>query len=206
VYARSTSFNGPPSEVETGITQVRDVVHPAISALEGYIGLSMMVNRENGSGIVTTAWNTHMAMRESARTASALRDETIDKMSATAEVHEWEIAVMHRIKHAPEGSCVRATWLKFDPSAADRVIDLFKMGVLPRAEEMDEFCSASLMVDRNEGLAVGAVTFGTRAAIEATRDRALAIRTEIAQQSGADILDVQEYELVYAHLHVPEMA
>ncbi len=206
MYARSTSFSGPPSEVETGITQVRDVVHPSISAMEGYIGLSMMVNRENGSGIVTSAWNTHMAMRQSAQTANSLRDEAISKMSATAEVHEWEIAVMHRIKHAPDGSCVRATWLTFDPSAADRVIDLFKMGVLPRAEQMEEFCSASLMVDRNEGLAVSAVTFATRAAVESTRDRALAIRTEIAQQAGAEILDVQEYDLVYAHLHVPEMA
>ena len=45
-----------------------------------------------------------------------------------------------------------------------------------------------------------------REAMEASRPSADNMRTRTAQEAGGEILDVHEFELAYAHLHVPEMA
>ena len=84
--------------------------------------------------------------------------------------------------------------------------NVFRMGVLPRVDELQGFCSAILMIDRESGLAVSSVAFDDLAAIEASRDAAQAIRAGAVKEIGAEVLDVREHELILAHLHVPEMA
>ena len=42
--------------------------------------------------------------------------------------------------------------------------------------------------------------------MEASRSTAGNLRSRTASESGGKIVDVHEYELAYAHLHVPEMA
>jgi hypothetical protein len=69
---------------------------------------------------------------------------------------------------------------------------------------MDGFCSASLLIDRREGAAAGTVTFKDRATLERTRDAAAAIRDRVGQETGITFVDVAEFELVLAHLRVPE--
>jgi hypothetical protein len=80
------------------------------------------------------------------------------------------------------------------------------MGILPKIEELDGFCSASMLIDRATGMAVGTVAFDSREALEASRTAAEGIRGAASKEIGAQILDVHEYELALAHLHVPEMA
>jgi hypothetical protein len=78
------------------------------------------------------------------------------------------------------------------------------MGVLPRLEEMDGFCSASMLVDRGEGMAAGTVTFRDRAALDGSRDAAAAIRERRTREQGVQFDDVAEFDVVLAHLRVPE--
>jgi hypothetical protein len=42
--------------------------------------------------------------------------------------------------------------------------------------------------------------------MEASRSSADDMRSRAASDSGGEILDVHEFDLAYAHLHVPEMA
>jgi hypothetical protein len=42
--------------------------------------------------------------------------------------------------------------------------------------------------------------------MEASRASADTMRSRTAQETGGEILEVHEFELAYAHLHVPEMA
>jgi len=46
----------------------------------------------------------------------------------------------------------------------------------------------------------------TRAAMEASASAADDMRSRAASDAGGEIVDVHEFDLVYAHLHVPEMA
>jgi heme-degrading monooxygenase HmoA len=195
------------TKIADGIAMVRDTILPAVSEMDGCVGMSMLVNRESGRCIATTAWRSREAMRGSADSVMPLRSRAEQSMGATSsEVHQWEVGVVHRDHATPEGACARLTWLSGDPATADRAIDTYKMAVLPRLQQMDGFCSASLMVDRDAGRVVGTVVFESREALEASRDGAKSIRERVASELGATVDKVEEMEMVFAHLHVPEMA
>jgi quinol monooxygenase YgiN len=207
VHARTTIVQGDPAKLEEGIAQVRDQVMPAVTAMDGCVGMSMFCDRSTGRAIVTTAWESEDAMARSAQSVMPLREEatrTLD--AATSDVMSWEVAVVHRDHWVPEGACARVTWLRGDPSIADRAIDMFRMAVLPRVQEFDGFCSASFMIDRAAGRAVGSVVFDSREHLEASRGATTQIRERVTQEMGATVDAVEEMEVVFAHLHVPEMA
>lgn len=205
MYARSTTVRGQSDAIDRGIAQVRDEVLPAVGGMDGCLGLSMLVDRESGECIVTTSWESEEAMRATAEQVKPLRERATELLGGMSSVQEWEIAVMHRDHRSVEGACVRSTWMSMDPSAVERGLDFYKMGLIPRLEQMDGFCSASLLIDRSTGMAVSSVVFDSRTAMEGTRSSADELRKASATELGLQILDVHEYELALAHLHVPEL-
>ncbi len=207
MYVRTTEVEGDPAKIDDGIAMVSEEILPAVTDIDGCIGMSLLVDRSSGRCIATTAWESEAAMQDSAERVRPLRADAETTLgSGGSEVHQWEVAVMHRDHAAPEGACARLTWLSGDPGIADRAMDMFKVGVLPRLEELDGFCSASLMIDREAGRAVGTVAFDSREALEGSRDAMAAIRERATGEIGAMVDAVEEMELAFAHLHVPEMA
>jgi hypothetical protein len=87
----------------------------------------------------------------------------------------------------------------------DAILDAWKMTVPPKLEEMEGFCSVSLMIDRASGRAVGTATFADREAMDRARDTMQAMREKLAGAMGVDITEVAEFDLVIHHLRVPEM-
>ena len=73
MYARSTTIQAQPLSVDIGIAHVRDVVMPALQEMNGYVGLSLLVDRQSGRCIATSAWQTEQAMRDSEGPISAFR-------------------------------------------------------------------------------------------------------------------------------------
>ncbi|MGW0024942.1 hypothetical protein [Rhodococcus sp. NPDC003383] len=206
VYARSTTIHAHPSYIDAGIKHVRDNVMPALTDIEGCMGMSLLIDRDSGRCIATSSWRDEESLRASEGPVRELRDAAAEIFHGTTEVSRWEIAVMHRDHHAERGACCRVTWIKTEPSDIDHGVDLWKMAALPKMEEVPGFCSASLMLDRAPGRGVSSVTFDSREAMEGNRERLDAIRAETARAAGAEILDSCEFELAIAHLHVPEMA
>lgn len=206
MFARSTSINAQPSMIDDGIAHVRDTVMPALSHLDGYLGLSVVLDRETGRGIVTTAWRSEDSMRACAERVSPIRDDAVRAFGASdAQVQGWEVVVMHRAHHTRPGTWMRATWLRLDPDDIADAIETFKHGTLAKIEDLPGFCSASLLVNRAEGRAVTTVGYDDRSCLEYSREAANAVREQAARKLDADILEVAEFELALAHLHVPEM-
>lgn len=206
MFVRTTEMQADRAKLDDGIAVVRDDIFPAVSQMDGCVGMSLLLDRESGRCIATTAWRSEEAMQETASKVMALRDRAQQAMSGSeAEVHQWEVVAVRRDHAAPDGACARLTWLSGDPTTADRAIDTYKMVVLPRLEAMPGFCSASLMIDRDAGRVVGTVVFEDRAALEASRDAAQAIRESAVRELGATVDAIEEMELAFAHLHVPEM-
>jgi quinol monooxygenase YgiN len=204
VFARSTTIHAQPAMIDAGIAHVRDSVMPAMSHIDGCLGLSLMVERESGRCIATSGWRDEAAMRASAGRVEAIRDEAARTFGGQAGAEEWEVAVMHRAHHARAGTCMRATWTRIDTERLADAVEMFKFGTLAKIEDLPGFCSASLLVNRADGRAVATVAFDDRTSLEHSRDAGAAVRDEAAREADADVLDVAEFDLVIAHLRVPE--
>jgi heme-degrading monooxygenase HmoA len=200
VFARSTTFHGRPGSIDAGITFVTKETWPALEQIDGCRGLSVLVDRETGQCIATSSWASEAAMRASDAPLRPFRDRGKDILGGSMQIDEWEIAVMHRTHH---GECCRVSWLQGD---LDAMTETFRVGIMPELERTPGFCSASLLVNRSTGLGCATTAWETRGDMAASRSSADDMRSRTASEAGGEIVDVHEFDLAYAHLHVPEMA
>ena len=206
MYARSTTVLAHLKSIDAGVAHIRDEVMPTLLGMEGCIGLSMLVDRNTGRCVATSAWRTREAMLASERQLRPVRDHVAEILGNRPQVDEWEIAVLHRDHTSRSGACVRASWVRMAPAQADRVVDVYRMGLLPVMQDYDGFCSASLLVDRASGLAVSSVSYDSLESMQRSREKSDALREAGAREAGVEIVEVCEFELALAHLRVPEMA
>jgi len=207
MYARSSTISALPLSIDDGIGHVREQTMPSLMAMPGFVGLSLLVNRDSGRCIATSSWESEEDMRSSESVVDSLRRMAADHFGGSLEkVEEWEIAVVHREHAAMEGAWVRCAWLQPPMGEVDQTIDAFLHTVLPAVEDMHGFCSGSLFVNRSSGVTVGATAWDSQAALEASREGTHQMRMNTTSRLGSTILDVQEFELAIAHLRVPEMA
>jgi len=206
VYARSTTVLAHRESIDAGVAHIRDEVMPMLLAMDGCVGLSMLADRNSGRCIATSAWRTREAMLASERRLRPVRDHAAEILGNRPQVDEWEIAVLHRDHTSGPGACVRASWVRMAPEQADRVVDVYRMALLPVMADYHGFCSASLLVDRASGLAVSSVTYDAPESMQHNRKKADALREAGAREAGVEIVEVCEFDLALAHLRVPEMA
>jgi quinol monooxygenase YgiN len=197
-------MRGDPRRIDEGIAMVRDEIMPAVREMEGCVGLSLLVDRGTGMSIVTSAWETEDAMRATEQRVQPLRERGADLLSAKPEVRQWEIAVLHREHSAPDGACANVTWSRGDPANVDHNLAMFREHIMPSLTELEGFCSLSLFINRDEGRGVTAMVFRDRAALDAARQTLDGIRSGAIEQLGLELDDVQEFEVAFAHLRVPE--
>jgi hypothetical protein len=205
MYARSTTVYGDPMKIDDGIAYVRDTVMPAIKQMAGSIGLSMLCDRESGRCIVTTAWRDEMSMHDTEGAVHDMRQRAAEMLGGHADVQEWDIAVMHRMHEAHNGACTRVIYGSIEMDRLDDVVSSMRMGLLPRMEELPGFCAVSHMIDRETGRSATAVTYDSKADMMAANEQAKALREEFTSGVGMEVIGIAEFDLVLAHLRVPEM-
>lgn len=206
MHARSTTIMARPDSIDAGIGYVRDEVMPMLLALNGCIGLSLLVDRSSGRCIATSAWQDEESMRASDEQLRSVRSRAAEMMGgAEPSVEEWAIAVLHRDHTSQQGACARVTWVRTQPNRVDDTVEFWKATVLPWLESYDGFCSASLMVNRQSGLTAAAASFDSREAMDRSSERAREMRDRAVQEAGIEIVETGEFELALAHLRVPEL-
>lgn len=171
-----------------------------LDGIEGCRGLSLLVDRTTGECIVTSSWQDMPTMIASDEQMRPMRDRGRDLMGNSMQVDEWEIAVMHRSHH---GECARVTWVEGD---VQTMAENFRVVVLPQIEDLSGFCSASLLINDLTGIGCTTTCWENLEAMRASEDLARGLAQNAARDAGGEIADVREFELAYAHLHVPEMA
>jgi heme-degrading monooxygenase HmoA len=160
MYARSTTIQADPQQMDAGITVVRDEVMPVMTTMPGFVGLSMLCDRMSGRCIVTSSWDSEESMHASESAVHELRRRAADAMDgAQPEVAEWEIAMMHRVHGAHDGCVTRVVWGESDPARADDNLQTMRMAAVPKMEELPGFCAMSLFVNRESGRSAMATTY-----------------------------------------------
>jgi hypothetical protein len=206
MYARSITIIAMPDSIDAGVAFIRDEVMQMLMGMDGCIGLSLLVDRSSGRCITTSAWQDRDSMRASSERLQPVRERAAEMMGGGApEVEEWEIALLHRDHTSEPGACVRATWVRMDPQQVDRAVEIYKNTTLPAIEGYDGFCSASLLIDRQNGRAVSSVTFDSHEAMDRNRERAQEVRKQTVGEMKGEVTDIAEFELALAHLRVPEL-
>jgi heme-degrading monooxygenase HmoA len=205
MYARSSAMVAQTSSIDRGIAFLGDELMGELIAIDGCVGVSLLANRETGRCIATSSWENEEKMHASEGRVHPLRARLMTAFGAPEmTTDEWDVVVMHRDHNAPEGAHARVSYLKGDPARSDRWSENFK-SLLPALEGYSGFCSANLLVNRESGRAVSNVILDSREALTQSNEQAKQLRARIADQMGAEIVEVAEFELALAHLRVPEL-
>jgi heme-degrading monooxygenase HmoA len=183
---------------------VRDDVLPGLTRIDGCLGLSMLVDRDEGRCIVTSAWRDLPCLRSSGEHRRFLVDDEAPLFTAPPLVEEWEIAVLHRSDAGRHGTWARLAWMKGDPHRADQQVDVYRMLAVPVLDEIEGFSGSSLLIDRRAGRGVSCVTYESRAALDAGREQAMRMRRDAVRLTGVEVERSVEMELPVSHLRVPE--
>jgi quinol monooxygenase YgiN len=207
MYARSMTIHADPQRIDAGIAMMNDDLMQTVLDTDGCVGVSMVCDRDSGRCIVATSWDSEESQEASREQLRPVRDRLADAMGARDyDVQMWEIAAMHRLHPPGDDACARLTWTRGDPATMDRTVDGLRMGLVPRMDELPGFCSMSLMVDRETGMSVLTAVYRDRAAMEQSRPAVTSMRDEFTRETGMEVMDVAEFDLVVHHLRVPEMA
>ena len=204
MYARTNTVRTDPQTLEEGIANVRDEVMPLVTGMDGCIGLSMLADPDSGRCIVTTAWRTEEAMHASEQGVRASRERAAQIFGEMPTVAEWEIAVMHRMHETDDGARTRVIWGHTEPGHMDDLLSIFRMTTMPKMEDLPGFASCNMMVNRAGGRTALAITYDSADTMRQANDRAMALRREGSATMGMEIDEVAEFDLVLAHLRVPE--
>jgi hypothetical protein len=207
MYARSTTFRGDPAALDEGIAYTRDKVLPAVQQMDGCVGLSMLVDRSTGRCIVTTSWDDADAMHRSAEAIRGIREtaiSTVHGIEREAEVAEWQIGAVHRVRAVPEGAAARVISTRAPLGQADRSIEAFGSIIVPRVSDLAGFCSISFFVHRETGRCSIAAVYEGRQTRSRSKGQAQAMREEFTLHMGMHVTDVAEYDVALSHLRVPE--
>lgn len=204
MYARSTTFHADPHRIDEALAYLRDRAMPALMGMDGFVGLSMLADRDSGRCIITSSFEDLAALHRSASEMRGIRARTADILQSPQALEEWQIALLHRERSAPEGARTRVTWCRTDPDRLDPMLDAYAESIVPRLSDLPGFCSVSVFADPVEGRSAAGVTFADDAALEQASAHLAPLLQELGRQYAGEVTDEATFDLVLAHLRVPE--
>jgi hypothetical protein len=82
MFARATTFEGTPEQIEEGIAIFEAEVIPWLRDATGFRGWIALVDRERGQGLGISFWTSEETMRDATASGAALRDEVAEAVGA----------------------------------------------------------------------------------------------------------------------------
>ncbi len=94
MFARVSRFEGPPKGMNEALRHVREHVLPQIQRQDGSKGLIALGDRQSGTVLGVTLWESEEAMRASEEEANRLREESAEASNQTvADVERYEVVL-----------------------------------------------------------------------------------------------------------------
>jgi heme-degrading monooxygenase HmoA len=94
MFARVSRFEGSPDGMDDALRHVREQILPQIRGQDGNKGLIALGDRQSGTVLGVTLWESEEAMQASEESADRLREESADASNQTvADVERYEVAL-----------------------------------------------------------------------------------------------------------------
>jgi heme-degrading monooxygenase HmoA len=94
MFARVSTFQGPPDKTAEGIRLAREQILPAAKLMDGFKGIYLLFDRESGKSLSVTLWETEADMQASEEAATRLRAESADASGEMiVGVERYEVAL-----------------------------------------------------------------------------------------------------------------
>jgi heme-degrading monooxygenase HmoA len=90
MFARVSTFQGPPDQTSEGIRVAREQILPVARLQDGFLGIYLLYDRESGRSLAITLWETEEDMRASEEAALRARTGGGDVI---VEVERYEVAL-----------------------------------------------------------------------------------------------------------------
>ena len=95
MFARVTTLQASPDQVDAATRSTREEVLPAARQLEGFRGLITLTDRSTGKAMAVTLWETEDAMKASEEAANRLRSQAASAMQGQViGVERYEVTVL----------------------------------------------------------------------------------------------------------------
>ena len=95
MFARASTIVGSREKVAEAVSILESQVLPQIKQLDGFSGVLGLVDRETGTSLVITLWETQEALRASEEAANMLRADAAKELGSTASpmVDRYEVVL-----------------------------------------------------------------------------------------------------------------
>lgn len=94
MFARVSTFQGPPDQTAEGIRVAREQILPVARLHDGFEGIYILFDRETGKSITITLWESEEDMRASEEAANRARSESAESAGETVVgVERYEVAL-----------------------------------------------------------------------------------------------------------------
>ncbi len=94
MFARVSTFQGPPDQTAEGIRLAREQILPAARLMDGFKGIYLLFDRESGKSLSVTLWETEADMQASEEAASQVRAQSAETSGdKIVNVERYEVAL-----------------------------------------------------------------------------------------------------------------
>ncbi len=98
MFARVSTFQGPPDQTAEGIRVAREQILPTARLMDGFKGIYLLFDRESGRSLSITLWETEADMQASEAAAGRARAESAEASGETVVgVERYEVALRELI-------------------------------------------------------------------------------------------------------------
>ena len=94
MFARVSTFQGPPDQTAEGIRIAREQILPVARLQDGFKGLYILFDRGSGTSVSITLWESEEDMKASEEAARRARTESAEAAGETiVSVERYEVAL-----------------------------------------------------------------------------------------------------------------
>ena len=193
MFLRATRVQTPPDKVNEAIKNFETNILKGVRSAPGNQGAALLVNRETGSALGITYWESAKALAASEQIGIESRVKSTQNVpgSQIVNVERAELMIMDRAAAPKAGSFVRLVTVNGDPEKLDAGIVQIRNHVLPVLKSQKGYRATIASVDRLEGRLSASTVWDTKADLDASESKLAGPRAEAAKAAGAGPHDVQ---------------